>query len=100
MTSNHPEKLDPALIRPGRIDKILKLGYIKADAVVNMVNHYFAPETLSETQHELINNLFDDEAGAKYDNTTPAQIEQLCAEYDRINDFIESGLLGKGAKLQ
>lgn len=26
MTSNHPEKLDPALIRPGRIDKIIYLG--------------------------------------------------------------------------
>ncbi|KAJ1618158.1 hypothetical protein T492DRAFT_569693, partial [Pavlovales sp. CCMP2436] len=26
MTTNHPEKLDPALIRPGRIDKILYLG--------------------------------------------------------------------------
>ena len=27
MTSNHPEKLDPALIRPGRIDLHLSLGY-------------------------------------------------------------------------
>ena len=30
MTSNHPEKLDPALIRPGRIDKQILLGYLKA----------------------------------------------------------------------
>ena len=26
MTTNHPEKLDPALIRPGRINKRLHLG--------------------------------------------------------------------------
>lgn len=30
MTTNHPEKLDPALIRPGRIDKILHLGALSA----------------------------------------------------------------------
>jgi chaperone BCS1 len=30
MTTNHPEKLDPALIRPGRIDKIVYLGYMQA----------------------------------------------------------------------
>ena len=28
MTSNHPEKLDPALIRPGRIDKTFHLTYM------------------------------------------------------------------------
>ncbi len=27
LTSNHPERLDPALIRPGRIDLHLELGY-------------------------------------------------------------------------
>jgi SpoVK/Ycf46/Vps4 family AAA+-type ATPase len=27
MTSNHPERLDPALIRPGRIDMIIKFDY-------------------------------------------------------------------------
>lgn len=26
MTTNHPERLDPALIRPGRIDRIAEIG--------------------------------------------------------------------------
>ena len=27
MTTNHPEKLDPALIRPGRINKQILMGF-------------------------------------------------------------------------
>merc|ERR1719247_2625790 len=41
MTSNHPEVLDPALIRPGRIDLKLLLGYMKWHNVVAMIIHYF-----------------------------------------------------------
>ena len=28
MTTNHPEKLDPALIRPGRINRKILMGYL------------------------------------------------------------------------
>ena len=41
MTTNHPEILDPALIRPGRIDQKLLLAYMKWHNVVLMIEHYF-----------------------------------------------------------
>ena len=41
MTTNHPEILDPALIRPGRIDQKLLLGYMNARNVIEMMKHYF-----------------------------------------------------------
>jgi chaperone BCS1 len=31
MTTNHPERLDPALIRPGRVDRKVELGYSTPD---------------------------------------------------------------------
>ena len=41
MTTNHPEMLDPALIRPGRVDKKLLLGHMEAVDIVSMLELYF-----------------------------------------------------------
>lgn len=38
MTSNHPERLDPALIRPGRIDMHLHMGYCTHYQLQHMYN--------------------------------------------------------------
>ena len=114
MTTNHPEKLDPALIRPGRINKKMLLGYLLLpDAYAmhplnpaprahmpttfitthsptislhwllhrtKMVEHYFGAltdEQLERFGKSFTNNVF-----------TPAQVEQLCAEYDSFDEFI------------
>ena len=37
MTTNHPEKLDPALIRRGRINKKIHLGFVDADTLLKML---------------------------------------------------------------
>merc|ERR1711918_205363 len=41
MTTNHPEKLDPALLRPGRVNLKLYLGYIEFPEALQMIDHYF-----------------------------------------------------------
>ncbi|KAL0251309.1 hypothetical protein GEMRC1_000522 [Eukaryota sp. GEM-RC1] len=41
MTSNHPDKLDPALRRPGRIDIDLKMDYATKDDVENILKLMF-----------------------------------------------------------
>lgn len=95
MTTNHPEKLDSALIRPGRIDKIVYLGYIQADEAFEMVEHYFQ-EALTDQQKERIANALaiplktTPSAYQMYGDKgfTPAELEQLCAEYDDIDDFL------------
>merc|ERR1711953_164497 len=44
ITTNYPERLDKALIRPGRIDMKVKFGLCTAASIVQMYQHYFETE--------------------------------------------------------
>jgi hypothetical protein len=64
MTTNHPKKLDKALIRPGRVNQRLFLDYICLEDALNMIQHYyFWPNTddaarLDELSHSLLKDFF------------------------------------------
>jgi SpoVK/Ycf46/Vps4 family AAA+-type ATPase len=84
MTSNHPEKLDPALIRPGRIDKRFLLSYMAGLQATHMVAHYFQM-TLDAADSERLAALVDGGNGRRPLDITPARLEQLCAENDTVD---------------
>jgi chaperone BCS1 len=84
MTTNHPEKLDPALIRPGRIDQKLELSYMAPIDVVAMLRHYFKTE-ISDDQRERVEQVILKENL----EITPAQVEQLAMEQDNIEDLLD-----------
>ena len=50
MTSNHIERLDPALIRPGRADVHVKLGLVRAEAAKALFLRFFPQETARADQ--------------------------------------------------
>ncbi|EQC40311.1 hypothetical protein SDRG_02213 [Saprolegnia diclina VS20] len=81
MTSNHPEKLDPALIRPGRIDEQLYMGVMDATQATLMVQHYFAT-TLTTDEKDEIENAVTKCA------ISPAQVENLCAKHRDLHDML------------
>jgi mitochondrial chaperone BCS1 len=47
MTSNHPERLDPALIRPGRVDRRVEFGLASADEATRLFLRFFDDDTES-----------------------------------------------------
>lgn len=82
ITSNFPEKLDKALIRPGRIDKIINLDYIKEEQAIEMYNHFFKSDDVLENKTTI-------EDIIKHNKFTPAQIEQHALESQCVKDFIK-----------
>ena len=87
MTTNHPEMLDPALIRPGRIDKKIMLGHMAREDVKQMLEHCFQTK-LSDDQAKCVDRLFEREKSSVM--MTPAQVEQLAAEHDSLEDMVHA----------
>ncbi|CAD7952857.1 unnamed protein product [Amoebophrya sp. A25] len=108
MTSNHPEKLDPALIRPGRINKRIHLGYVELGPALQMISHYMqlpfeqmnvpALNTQMKTDPEaekllaVEKNFAESVARLRLiiqtrTRLTPAMLEQVCAEAAGIDEL-------------
>ena len=74
--TNHPERVDPALLRPGRLDRRIELPYPDASAMAAIVRHHLGPDAVIEAE-ELAR------AGRACRGMSPADVEQVCREARR-----------------
>ena len=97
MTTNHPEKLDPALTRPGRVNMQIYMGFIKIAHAKEMVLHYYGKTEATERKLHLVEKAFEDQSKIFDGNfkMSPAEMEQLCAENDSVENLC-AAILRKG----
>jgi len=69
MTTNYIERLDPALIRPGRVDVKEYIGYCTTHQLENMFRKFY-PEA-----NELLISQFGEAARGLKKNLSPAAIQ-------------------------
>eukprot|EP00301_Raphidiophrys_heterophryoidea_P000353 c10177_g1_i1.p1 GENE.c10177_g1_i1~~c10177_g1_i1.p1 ORF type:complete len:585 (+),score=155.26 c10177_g1_i1:153-1907(+) len=94
MTTNHPDKLDPALIRPGRVNIKLHLGFMHTAEAQQMADHYYGGGAFSEAEKLQFAELFPS------GNVSPARLEEMCAEHDTASQLLETlALHAKGKRL-
>ena len=93
MTSNDPSTLDSALLRPGRIDKKVYLGYVNKEMVKQMFHKFYPDEDLPQIPE------FDPDEVC----LTPAQLQGIFMENafdfgeacDRVLEKIEAPKVGE-----
>eukprot|EP00927_Polykrikos_kofoidii_P077524 TRINITY_DN74460_c0_g1_i1.p1 TRINITY_DN74460_c0_g1~~TRINITY_DN74460_c0_g1_i1.p1 ORF type:complete len:615 (-),score=126.06 TRINITY_DN74460_c0_g1_i1:303-2147(-) len=83
MTTNHPHRLDKALIRPGRINLRLDLTFMQSDMMSCFIEHLMQTE-LTEDQRRRCAEV------AAEGSITPAMVEQVCAEVDTVDELLNA----------
>jgi len=85
MTTNFKCNLDPAIRRPGRIDKAVHFDYSKKDQVENMFNKFFPKHT------EMFSDFYK---SIEYKNVTTAVLQQYF-----LNNFYNEDIMENIAEL-
>lgn len=75
MTSNTPDSLDPALVRPGRIDRKVLFGYAKKEVTSKLFTHIFSDDDCEAGDPYLERLSLEFAASVPENKLTPAEIQ-------------------------
>jgi chaperone BCS1 len=82
LTTNYPEKIDSALLRPGRIDFIHEFKKSSKNVILDMLKFKFE---ISDIDLESYENIFN----IKDEVLSPATIQQICFKHENIEECIK-----------
>jgi hypothetical protein len=73
MSSNYPERIDKALIRPGRVDLNIEFGYCSKETIKQIIHFIYEIPLIELENYEFADNVY-----------TPAQVNQFL--FNNIDD--------------
>jgi SpoVK/Ycf46/Vps4 family AAA+-type ATPase len=80
LSTNYPERLDRALVRPGRIDMKIHLERCSRQMVRDILQHYYDDYVFDD---EIVQNLWEREI-------TPAELYQFCFKFVQYKTMVET----------
>ncbi len=96
LTTNFIDKIDKALIRPGRFDCHIHLDNTTPKIILQMINHFYNKNKEKVTEKEFIpnyNDVLNRITKLSYSNGkpvwSPAKITQICLSYMDDLDYLE-----------
>jgi SpoVK/Ycf46/Vps4 family AAA+-type ATPase len=93
--TNHPEKLDPALLRPGRVDCLIHFDKMTSENVLSMINNYSNEKNMNKKYNKITERI------KKCDKFwTPAEVFQICSKYENTKDILDFIIKCKKTDLQ
>ena len=81
-TTNTLEAIDPALTRPGRIDKVIKMDYINSKMLKEILQHYYKNQSYEKYKTK-IKNIENKEISY-------SRIIQIAIESKNIDEFFKN----------
>lgn len=81
ITTNHLQKLDTALVRPGRIDISLKLSHIDSNTFTDVIHYYFPNDTIHNEPWNRVN--------INKIKITPASLLNLILSHQNKYDIVD-----------
>ena len=98
MSANQPEKLDDALLRPGRIDNLIHFKEFTTDLLFQFIKRFFDEKYYCFENYQNFENFIEENSEHLNYKYTPSKLFEICIESDYNLEKLQDLLLQSKVK--